>query len=110
LSLPTASTIATPLSPDQRHAVSTIWITYACYYLGRVNLSPVIPALAISLGVSRAEIGTLGTAFFWVYAIGQFINGELGTRISPHRIVTIGLLLIIITNLRLLFKRHYSLC
>ena len=76
-----------------------MWITYALFYLGRVNLSPVLPALALSLDVSRAEVGALGTVFFWVYAVGQFVNGELSSHMSPRRIITIGLLVIALVNL-----------
>ena len=95
------------LSSEQTRTVATVWVTYALFYLGRVNLSPVLPALAIALGVSRAEVGILGTAFFWVYAAGQFINGELGSHFSPRRIVAFGLLVIALVNL--LFSIQTSL-
>lgn len=88
-----------PLDREQQLTVGKIWITYALFYLGRVNLSPVLPALAVSLNVSRAEVGALGTVFFWVYAIGQFVNGELGSHFSPRKIVAIGLLVIGLVNL-----------
>ena len=87
-----------PLDSAQRRTVGTIWLTYACSYLGRVNLSPALPAIAISLGISRGEVGIIGTAFFWLYALGQIINGELGSRISPHKIITLGLLTVITVN------------
>lgn len=101
------TTVTPPLSKHDTQLVSTIWITYALFYLGRVNLSPVLPALAESLDVSRAEVGILGTAFFWVYAAGQFINGELGSHISPRRIVASGLLVVAVVNL--LFSVQTSL-
>ena len=31
-------------------------------------------------------------SFFWVYAVGQLVNGRLGDRFSPRRFVLIGLL------------------
>jgi sugar phosphate permease len=74
-------------------------MTYALYYLGRLNLGPALDPLAASLGVSRAAVGALGTAFFWAYAVGQLVNGELGNRYSPRRIVALGLAVIAVVNL-----------
>lgn len=86
-------------APSQRRLITTLWLTYALYYLGRLNLGPTLDPLAASLGVSRAAVGVLGTAFFWTYAIGQLVNGELGNRYSPRRIVTVGLAVIAVVNL-----------
>ena len=79
--------------------VLLIWITYAFFYLGRLNLSPALDALAIDLNTSRTAAGSLGTVLFWSYAIGHIINGQLGSSFSPHRIVATGLLVIAVTNL-----------
>ena len=79
--------------------VVLIWITYAFYYLGRLNLSPALDALASDLNISRTAAGSLGSVMFWCYAIGHLINGQLGSRISPHRLVAGGLLVIAVTNL-----------
>jgi len=87
--------------------VITIWLTYALFYLGRVNFSPALTSLSEALRVSKAEVGVLGTALFWAYAAGLFINGELGSHFSPHRIVTFGLIVIIAANL--LFALQTSL-
>ena len=79
--------------------VGTLWMTYALFYLGRVNLSVALPSLAVALHASRAEVGALGTVFFWVYGIGQFVNGEIGSHLSPFRMVSAGLLTIAVVNL-----------
>ena len=93
------------MSAEQRRIFGTIWITYALYYLGRLNLSPALPAIAVALGVSRAEVGLLGTAFFWTYAVGQLVNGELGNHFRPHRIIAAGLLVIAVTNTLFAFQQ-----
>lgn len=87
------------LTPQQRRIVTVIWGTYAFYYLGRLNISPALPALQNSLGVGRVEIGWLGTVFFWVYTLGQVVNGELGNHLKPRYIVALGLLLVALTNI-----------
>ncbi len=69
------------------------WLTYAGYYLGRVNISVAMPALQESFGWSRAALGLLGSLFFWVYAFSQLINGHVGDRVSARRFIAVGLLL-----------------
>ena len=64
----------------------------------------VLPLLALDLDVSRAEVGLLGTAFFWVYGISHFIMGEIGSHVSPFRIVSIGLLAISLVNIAFAFQ------
>ena len=87
----TASAIP-PLHARQRRLVATAWITYAAYYLTRSNLAVAIPDMAEALHFSKGQLGTLGTGFFWFYAVGQLINGQLGDRISPRRFVFVGML------------------
>ena len=87
------------LEPSQKRLIATLWVTYALYYLGRLNVGPALDPLAATLGVSRAAVGALGTAFFWSYAMGQLVNGELGNRYSPRRIVALGIAVIAVVNL-----------
>ena len=92
---------------DAKHQnliVGALSTTYGLFYLGRVNISVVLPLIALDLGVSLAEVGALGTVFFWVYGIFQFINGEIGSHVSPFRIVSIGLLASAIVNLAFGFQ------
>ncbi len=93
-----------PLPPAQKRIVGVIWITYALFYLGRVNFSVVLPALVLALDASRAEVGALGTVFFWVYGIFHFISGEVGSRVSPFRMVCAGLLVIALVNIAFAFQ------
>ena len=92
------------LTKQQNMMVGAIWITYACFYLGRVNVSVVLPLLAVDLNLSRAEVGALGTVFFWVYGIFHFVSGELGTRVSPYRMVSLALLSIALVNIAFAFQ------
>ena len=96
--------LQTTLSKQQNMMVGSLLVTYALYYLGRVNISVVLPALALDLGVSRAEVGALGTVFFWVYGIFHFISGEIGSHVSPFRLVSLGLLASAIVNLVFAFQ------
>ncbi len=88
-----------PLAKRQNLLVGALCTTYGLLYLGRVNISVVLPIMAVELDVGRAEIGILGTVFFWVYAIGNFVNGEIGSHVSPFRVIGVGLLVTAIVNL-----------
>lgn len=89
----------TSLVKRQNLLVGALCATYGLLYLGRVNISVVLPLLAIELDVSRAQVGILGTVFFWTYAIGNFVNGEIGSHVSPFRVIGVGLLVTAIVNL-----------
>jgi OPA family glycerol-3-phosphate transporter-like MFS transporter len=81
-----------PRQSWQRRIFFTAWITYASLYLGRVNISVALPTLQDSFGWSKSQVGLIGSAFFWLYAMGQLLNGTLGDRLNPRRLVTLGLL------------------
>lgn len=68
-----------------------LWLTYASFYLGRVNLSVALPGLMEQGDWTRAQVGLISTAFFWMYALGQLVNGLLGDRMSARAMVTVGL-------------------
>lgn len=77
----------------QRRIVVMGWITYASYYLGRVNLSTAIPGLREDLHLSSQDVGWLSSGFFLSYALGQLVSGHMGDRISPRKLVLWGMLL-----------------
>ncbi len=74
------------------------WITYASFYLGRVNLSTAMPDLRENFHLSSQDVGLLGSGFFLSYALGQLISGHLGDRISPRKLVLCGMLLSTVMN------------
>ncbi|MCB0009463.1 MAG: MFS transporter, partial [Anaerolineales bacterium] len=102
-------TVPLPLQRWQRQLIALAWISYAAYYLGRVNLSPALPAMETDLGLSKEALGLLGTGFFWTYAIGQVINGQLGDLISPRRLVFFGMLASAAVNLAFGFSSSFAL-
>jgi len=68
------------------------WITYASFYLCRVNMSIAMPGIMDEFGISKTEMGGVLTALFSAYAIGQFVNGQLGDKLGARKIITIGIL------------------
>ena len=66
-----------------------MWITYASFYLGRVNISIALPGISNEFGLSKTDLGIVLTALFFAYAFGQFINGQLGDKFNSRKIITI---------------------
>lgn len=66
-------------------------LTYGIFYLCRLNISVALPEIGLEFGSSRTLLGGIGSAFFILYSLGQFINGQLGDRISPRLLILIGL-------------------
>ena len=97
--MPLPSQQADTFSVWQRRIFLILWITYASFYLGRVNFSVALPGIMADFGWTRANVGAVGTALFWAYAIGQFINGQLGDKFGARLMVTIGITISALMNL-----------
>ena len=76
-----------------------MWITYASFYLLRVNISIAMPSIMSEFGLTKTNMGVVLTSLFFAYAIGQFINGQLGDKINARRIITFGLISSAILNI-----------
>ena len=75
-----------------------MWITYASFYLCRVNISIAMPKIMEEYGLTKTEMGIVLSSLFLLYAIGQFINGQLGDKLNSRKIITLGLLSSAILN------------
>ncbi len=67
----------------------TCLITYVFLYFGRSNFSAVLPALVdAETGLfTKDEAGLINSAFFIVYAAGQFVNGLITEKIPPFGLI-----------------------
>jgi len=75
------------------------WITYALFYLARANLSIALPGIMDEYGYTKTMLGSVGSALFATYAIGQFINGQLGDKFGARKLVTIGIIVSALANI-----------
>ena len=76
-----------------------MWITYASFYLCRVNISIAMPKIMEEYDLTKSEMGLILSSLFLLYAIGQFINGQLGDKLNSRKIITLGLLSSAILNI-----------
>lgn len=82
-----------------------IWTSYATYYFGKVNLSIVVPVLLVTYkNLNLYSVGLVSSGFFFAYALGQFIHGQISERYNPFVYISIGLIGSAIMNLILSFS------
>jgi hypothetical protein len=74
-------------------------ITYAVYYLCRVNISIAIPFLQRSLGYSKTELGMVASSLQVPNGLGKFLNGLIADRTNPRYFMAAGLLLSGVANI-----------
>jgi sugar phosphate permease len=67
-----------------------ICVMYFIEYVDRVNLSVAAPLLKSELHLSNTQLGVALSAFGYCYATFQIINGYLGDRIGPRRMLAIS--------------------
>ena len=76
--------------PWRKRIVTALWLTYASFYLCRVNISIALPGIMKEFGYSQTLVGGLASAFLVVYGLGQLINGQLGDKWGARRMIPIG--------------------
>jgi len=86
------------LDPEQRRVFTLTYMTYASYYLARLNFSIALPTIGEDLHYSKFTLGLIGGAFSISYAIGQFVNGRLADSLGAKRTILLGLILSAIMN------------
>jgi OPA family sugar phosphate sensor protein UhpC-like MFS transporter len=79
---------------------SLLWMAYASYYLCRLNFAVAQPAILLEFpDWTRAEIGVIPSVYFAVYAVGQFVNGQLAERFGTRAMMTSALVVAALANL-----------
>ncbi len=82
------------LRPQAKVALMLGTLCSVCYlavYFARNILSTVTPQMLADGDFTQADIGTLSSAFFTAYAVGQLINGLVGDRIPANYMISCGL-------------------
>lgn len=69
---------------------STVWITYFAYYLCRYNMSMVSKEMGNAFSWDKPRIGIIFSALTLMYAVGQFVNGQLADRFGAKLIASLG--------------------
>ena len=90
------STVITPADQTsragERQVVWTLWFTYGAFYFCRTNISVALPGIQAEFGFDKTEMGIVLSALKVAYGCGQFLNGQFAERLSPRRMLAIGML------------------
>lgn len=74
----------------QWRMLGAVMFCYLFYYTGRQTFGFAIPGIQAELGLSKQTLGWVSAGMLWAYAIGQFINGNLGDRFGGRRMMMLG--------------------
>ena len=80
----------------------TFWgvtAAYSLYYVCRMSLNVVKQPLIDEGVLSAGELGIIGSAFFFVYAVGKFMNGFIADYCNIRRFMATGLFISSLINL-----------
>ena len=80
----------------------TFWgatIAYSLFYVCRMSLSIVKQPMIDEGVLTASELGLVGSAMLFIYAIGKFINGFVADYCNIRRFMAIGLVISAILNL-----------
>ncbi len=76
-----------------------MYIGYALYYFTRKSFTFAMPAMQMELGLSKFELGLLGSILSLSYGASKFISGILGDKSNPRYFMSVGLILTGLFNL-----------
>lgn len=82
----------------------TIWgvtAAYSLFYLCRMTFSVVKQPMIDSGLLNASQLGVIGSAMFFVYAVGKFSNGFIADYCNIRRFMAVGLLTSSVINLLL---------
>ncbi|MDR0893558.1 MAG: MFS transporter [Mediterranea sp.] len=82
---------------------------YGLYYVCRLSLNVVKKPLVDGGILTEQELGIVGSALFFTYAIGKLVNGFLADRVNVKHFMAIGLLVSSLVNLTLGFSHSFWL-
>ena len=72
--------------------IAIAWAIYASFYLCRVNYPIALPFINAELGITFTLLGAIASGFFITYSMGQALNGYLGVRYEPCKLILIGVI------------------
>nr|WP_296484220.1 MFS transporter [uncultured Acetatifactor sp.] len=75
------------------------WMAYFTCYIGRLNFSSAMAAMIEEEVLTKTQAGTISMVYFFVYGAGQLLNGFLGDKLQPGRMIFSGLALSMLCNL-----------
>lgn len=86
-----------------------VTIGYGLFYVTRLSLNVLKKSIVDENILSESELGMVGSALFFTYAIGKLVNGFLADRMNIRYFMAISLLICSIANFALGFQTTFWL-
>lgn len=86
--LPSAAGV--PYSNYKWAVVGMLWFVCFFNYADRQAISAVFPKLKEEFGFNAVQLGLIGSAFMWVYALGAPLAGFVGDRVARKHLILGG--------------------
>lgn len=80
---------------------------YGLYYVCRLSLNVVKKPIVDNGILTESQLGIIGSALFFSYAIGKFSNGFLADHSNIRRFMSVGLLISALVNLAMGFSNLF---
>lgn len=77
----------------------TIYVGYAIFYFTRKSFNYVMPDMIADLGMTKGDVGIIGTIFYLTYGCSKFLSGMVSDHSNPRYFMGIGLILTGIINI-----------
>lgn len=84
------------------------WAAYFTSYIGRLNYSSAMPEMLRLSVLDKSQAGFISMAYFFAYGIGQLINGFLGDKMHPRKMIFTGLFLAGVMNIVMGFMNSFG--
>jgi sugar phosphate permease len=78
---------------------SSCFIGYTVFHLTRKNIATALPSLENDVGYSNLQLGLLGSALYFAYMFGKFINGVIADKADAKKFITTALFCSSIANI-----------
>lgn len=90
---PSNPSISKPSIPTHYRwlVVGMLWFLCFFNYADRVAISSVFPVLEKQYHLTKTELGAIGTAFTWIYALASPLAGQVGDHFSRKKVIMGGL-------------------
>lgn len=76
-----------------------MYVGYAFFYLTRKSFTFAMPAMITELGMTKTQLGYLGSTLYFSYGISKFVSGVLSDKSNPRFVMALGLILTGIFNI-----------
>lgn len=76
-----------------------MYVGYVFYYFSRKSFTCVMPLLIQDLGMTKSDLGILGSLFAVVYGSSKFLSGIISDRSNPRVFMSIGLMMTGVLNI-----------